>query len=295
MLKNSGTKNHPVSEDGYNEIQQALLRFKQNKAALVGSILLLFLVLVALTPSVLPSLDPYSINLLKASQPPNREYILGTDALGRDVLSRMVYSVRVSLAVGFLSVAIGLFAGIMLGLITGFYGGVGDRLIMRILDVIWAFPAFLIAITLMAVIGPGLLNVILVLGLVGLPRYTRLTRSFVLSIVNRDYVLVARSIGVSSLKIMVRHILPNIIGPIIVFATLGVGTAILQEAGLSFLGVGVARPMASFGMMLAEARNLIRFAPLLCIFPGLGITLIVLALNTVGDGLRDAIDPKIKR
>jgi len=292
MLRNKNNKTYRIPEEGYNEFQQALLRFKRNKVALIGLFLIIFLLLVALAPFVLPGLDPYRMNLLKVSQFPNRENILGTDALGRDVLSRMVFSVRVSLAVGFFSVAIGLVMGIIFGLITGFYGGVVDRVIMRILDVVWAFPAFLIAITLMAVIGPGIINVILVLGIVGIPRYTRLTRGFVLSTVKRDYILAARSIGVSNFNIMFKHILLNIIGPIIIFATMGIGTAILQEAGLSFLGVGIERPVASFGMMLAESRNLIRFAPHLCIFPGMGITLIVLAVNTFGDGLRDMIDPK---
>lgn len=262
---------------------------------MVGLILVLILIGMALFAPVLAPHDPLETNLVAKSQPPSTEHLLGTDHLGRDILSRLLYGARLSLALGIGSVVIGAVSGISVGLLVGFKGGWLDDLVMRIVDILLAFRLLLLAITVMAILGPSLINVMFAIGLSLFATFTRLTRGEVLSAKTRDYVEAAHSIGSSSLRIMVQHILPNITGPLIVFATLRLGAAILSESALSFLGLGSAPPTPTWGLMIKEGLNQIRSAWWTSTIPGAAITLVVLAFNLLGDGLRDILDPRMRR
>ncbi|MBI4278118.1 MAG: ABC transporter permease, partial [Armatimonadetes bacterium] len=228
------------------------------------------------------------------SQPPGGRYLLGTDQLGRDVLSRVIYGARISLAVGLLAVGLGASAGVAVGIVSGYAGGWFDHLLMRVVDILLAFPLYLLALTVMAILGSSLGNTILAVGIASFPAFARLTRGEALAIKRREFVDAARAIGASDPAIMRRHIFPNIVAPIIVMATLRVGQAILVEAGLSFLGLGIAPPTPSWGLMVNDGLALIWNAPWVATFPGLAIMLLVLGFNLVGDGLRDALDPRLR-
>jgi len=270
-------------------------RFGKNRAALIGLGLLVIMVIIAVFAPLISPEDPYATDLLQTLQGPSREHRLGTDQLGHDYLSVLIYASRVSILVGLLSTLLGLVGGVLFGLISGYIGGLVDTVISRILDIVWAFPGLLLAMALMAVLGKGMTNVILVLGVVSIPRFARFVRGSVLALKEREFVLAAIAAGARPSKIMISHILPNIAGPLVVFSTLGVGGAILQEASLSFLGVGIQPPMTSFGIMLSAARTYLFSHQYLSLAPGVGITMLVLAFNLVGDGLRDVLDPKMRR
>jgi peptide/nickel transport system permease protein len=228
-------------------------------------------------------------------EPPSRQHVLGLDDLGRDVLSRIVFGARVSLRVGFSVVFIGSLVGVALGAIAGYFGGGWDTLIMRICDILLAFPGILLAIALVAVLGPSLNNVILALAVINWVGYARLTRGQVLKIREMEYVTAAKALGARSPRVIVRHVLPNVINPVIVMATLGLAGAILAEAALSFLGLGVQPPTPSWGAMLTSGRQYLGIANHLAIFPGIAIMLAVMGLNFLGDGLIDALDPKYRK
>ena len=222
-------------------------------------------------------------------------YLLGTDAIGRDILSRLLFGARFSLFIGLVVVTIALTGGIALGLLAGFFGGWVDSVIMRVMDVVLAFPSLLLALVLVAVLGPGLTNAMIAIALVLQPHFARLTRAAVMAEKNREYVMAARVAGASKLRLMFRTILPNCLGPLIVQGTLSFSNAILDAAALGFLGMGAQPPTPEWGTMLAEAREFILRAPWVVTFPGVAILITVLAINLVGDGLRDALDPKLKR
>ena len=261
-----------------------------------GRVGLVLILLVILTGLLTPVVNPYDArtdsNLAEARRPPSIEHPFGTDRLGRDVFQRIMHGARISLLIGFVVVFVSGAIGTTLGLLAGYFGGWVDTLIMRIMDVLLAFPAILLAIAIVAVRGAGLTNTIIAVAVVGVPGYARVVRSMVLSLRERDYVDAARMVGVSDIGIMFTHILPNSLTPIIVQMTLGVGGAIVFAAALGFLGLGVQPPTPEWGAMIADGLPLLNQSPNLVFFPGMAIMLTVLAFNLFGDGLRDALDPQ---
>lgn len=263
-------------------------------------VMLVFYAVAILAPYLSPR-DPNAQILSDRLKPPGyvsqvdgRPYLLGTDNLGRDILSRIIHGSRISLSIGFVAMGIGLTAGILVGAISGYYGGSIDNLLMRFTDMVFSFPTLMLIITVAALLQPSIFNIMAVIGLTGWPRIARLVRGEFLSLRTRDYVEAARALGASDARIIFRHILPNAMAPIVVAATLGVAGSILVEAALSFLGLGVQPPMASWGNMLFEAQDYFRFNWWTALFPGLTIFVTVLSINLVGDGLRDALDPRLK-
>jgi dipeptide transport system permease protein len=275
--------------------------FSENRGAVAGLVVFTALVVVALLAPVIAPHQPYqqfrdALLLPPAWQEGGRwAFPLGTDPVGRDMLSRLIYGSRFSLFIGIVVVSLSLTGGILLGLVAGYFRGWADVLIMRIMDVILAFPSLLLALVLVAILGPGLLNAMIAISLVLQPHFVRLTRAAVLTEKGKDYVVAARVAGAGPLRLMTRTILPNCLAPLIVQATLSFSTAILDAAALGFLGMGAQPPTPEWGTMLAEAREFILRAWWVVTFPGLAILVTVLAVNLVGDGLRDALDPKLKR
>jgi len=258
----------------------------------------IFLVLVTLTSLLAPVLaphDPIEINLSMHLVPPGTPgYPLGADELGRDMLSRLIWGGRISLLIGFSAVMMAMILGVAIGLLAGYFGGWTDSVTMRLIDILMAFPAILLAITIVASLGPGLRNAMLAVSIVGIPYYARIVRGNTLSLREQEYIQAARVIGAADARIMIRHVFPNTLAPLIVAATLDVGWFIMAAAGLSFLGLGAQPPTAEWGVMLSTGRQFIRNAPHLSILPGSAIFLVVLALNFLGDGLRDALDPRLR-
>jgi ABC-type dipeptide/oligopeptide/nickel transport system permease subunit len=270
-------------------------RFRRHRAAMTGLITLGCMLALVFTAPVWETHDPERQQLSQVLRPISTTHPLGTDHLGRDILARLLYGGRLSLLIGFLAVGIGLAVGVPLGAISGFQGGFTDLVIQRLADVLFSFPGFLLALSLVSILGVGLQNVVISVGISAIPSFIRLVRSSVLSIREQVFVEAARALGQRSGIIIVRHVLPNAVAPIIVQATLNLGTSILVAAGLGFLGLGVQPPTAEWGTMLGEGRQYIFRAPLLTLFPGLAIFLAVLAFNLLGDGLRDALDPRMKQ
>jgi peptide/nickel transport system permease protein len=267
---------------------------KKNKAAVAGLVIIILLFFIAVFGSFLVPYDPEYSNMSAAFVKPGAKYWFGTDQLGRDIFSRVIIGTKISLFVGISAVAFSLITGIILGALSGYFGGRVDSIIMRCMDIMLSIPSILLAITLMAALGAGLDKAIIAIGVVSIPEYARIVRSSILSVKESDYVAAAKIIGNTDGRIIFRHILPNVISSIVVRATLGISGAILDTAALGFLGLGVRPPMAEWGDMLGRARSYIFSAPYTLIFPGLAITLAVLAFNLFGDGLRDALDPKAR-
>lgn len=261
----------------------------RDKKAVVGVIILGLFLVAAVTAPLISPYDPHNQDFDMISEP-SMEHLLGTDDLGRDLLTRLIYGAQVSLFVGFVTVAIALVVGVVLGVAAGYYGGLTDNIIMRYIDLQWAFPNFIIAVYLVAVFGTGLSNVIVAISLAYIDDFARVARSMVLTIKQEQYIDAARTIGTSHVRIMWRHILPNTTAPLIVLATVSVSNAILAEAGLSFLGLGVDPSTPTWGSILAESRSFISRAWWLGLFPGLAIMLTVLSINFLGDALRDYLD-----
>ena len=256
-------------------------------------IIVIMIILAVLAPYIAPY--GYETMILPDRlQPPNTKHLFGTDNFGRDILSRMLYGARVSLVVGLGGVTIAASIGVLLGAIAGFYGKWIDEIIMRIMDSILAFPYIILAVALMAMVGPSLRNVILVIGITRTPRFARVTRGSVLALKEMDFVTAARALGQREWRILARHILPNCLTPIVVMASLSVATAILTESALSFLGLGIQPPQASWGTMIADGRRFMLDAPWIATLPGIAISLTILGYNLFGDGLRDALDPKLR-
>lgn len=274
------------------EMWRALL---ENKAAVVGLIIIAFLVFLALFGRFIMPYDPNAADLTNTFQKPCAEHWFGTDQQGRDIFSRVIDGTKISLRVGLSAVAIALSIGTVLGAIAGYRGGKVDTIIMRIMDMMLSIPSILLAITFMAALGKGLDKAIIAIGLVSIPEYARIVRGSILSIKENDFVQAAKVIGNKDSVIIFKHILPNVLSSLIVRATLGISMAVLDTAALGFLGLGVQPPYAEWGDMLGRARGFIFSAPHTLIFPGLAITITVLAFNLLGDGLRDAIDPKSRK
>ena len=275
--------------------------FSRNRGALLGLVVFVLLILVALLAPLVAPHDPTLQNRQALLMPPawveggSTAYLLGTDAVGRDILSRLIFGARFSLFIGLVVVTIALNGGILIGLAAGYFGTWVDAVVMRVMDVILAFPSLLLALVLVAILGPGLLNAMIAIAIVLQPHFVRLTRAAVMSEKHRDYVVAARTNGAGPLRLMFRTILPNCLAPLIVQATLSFSNAILDAAALGFLGMGAQPPTPEWGTMLAEAREFILRAWWVVTFPGIAILVSVLAVNLIGDGLRDALDPKLKK
>ncbi len=271
-----------------------LRRLWRQRAALVGVFIIAALALAGVLAPIIAPYNPVKQDLAHVLLPPCPTHPLGTDHLGRDILSRIIYGARLSLFIGFLAVGLGLALGVPLGIVSGYYGGWADLVVQRLVDIMLSFPSFLLALSLVALLGVGLTNVILAVGVSTIPSFIRLTRGAVLVIREQTYIEAARAVGTGDGRILFRHILPNVTAPVVVQATLSLGVAVLMASGLGFLGLGVQPPTPEWGAMLGEGRNYIFSAPYVATFPGLAIFLAVLGFNLVGDGLRDALDPRLR-
>jgi len=271
--------------------QLQMRRFCKDRLAVASLIIIFILVASAILAPLIAPYDPTSQRMVERRLPPGSSgYLLGTDGFGRDIASRLVYGGRISLTVGLVSVGAGMLIGMALGLIAGYFKRL-DNLIMRVMDILLAFPGVLIAIIVVAILGPGLYNVIIAISVFSIPMFARLTRGATLSAKEETYVLAARSLGASTSRIILQHILPNIVSPIIVFATVRIGVSILNAAALSFLGIGAQPPLPEWGVMISEGRDFLYTSPHMAFVPGLAILIVVLSFNLLGDGVRDALDP----
>ncbi len=274
--------------------RSALRRLRRNRGAIAGFYLVILLVAVAAFANRLSPYDPIHVTPDSALQPPGGKYPLGTDPLGRDVLSRLIHGARISLRIGLVSVGIAAVLGTTLGLLAGFYGRWLDLVVMRMIDLMLAFPNILLALAIIAILGPSIFNLMIAVGISATPGYARLVRGSVLSAKEHTYVEAAIAVGCPDSLIIWRHILPNVLAPVIILSTLGMAGAILTGAALSFLGLGVQPPTPEWGTMLSDGRNYLRKAWWITTFPGLAIMITVLSINMLGDGLRDALDPRLK-
>ncbi|SKA27052.1 ABC transporter permease subunit [Consotaella salsifontis] len=275
--------------------REFLRRFRRERQAIAAGVFLLALVLMAVFAPLLAPYAPAQPDYMHILEGPSAAHWAGTDAYGRDIFSRIIWGSRISLSVGFLSVTLGGIIGVVLGLISGFYGGWLDSLIMRVCDVLFAFPGILLAIGVIAILGPGIYNVIYAVAVFSVPVFARLVRGSTLALKQAVYVDAARAIGVRDRLIMLRHLLPGTMPSVIVYFSMRVGTAILTAASLSFIGLGAQPPSPEWGAMLADGRSYIGIASQVTLFPGLAIFVTVLAFNMLGDGLRDALDPKLRK
>lgn len=268
--------------------------FVRNKAGLFGAFVVALIVIFAIFAPLLAPYDPTTQNIPNRLAKPGMDHPLGTDQYGRDILSRLIYGARISLVVGIISVLIGIFIGVILGLVAGYSGGFIDLLICKVIDVLMSFPMLLLAMAIVAILGTSLVNSILAVGISSIPRFARLTRGQVLALKNTEFIEAERALGANPIRIVFLHLLPNIVSPIIIMGTLYIATAIIMESNLSFLGLGVQPPTATWGGMISDGRAFLRSSPWVSTFPGIAIALSVLAFNMLGDGLRDALDPKLK-
>ena len=275
--------------------KEAFFQLKGNKSAIVGFVIIAVFILMAVFAAYLTPFDPVEQNIaIRKAAPFSGPNLLGTDDLGRDLLTRIIYGSRISLVIGVISVGISLTFGILIGLISGYYGGWLDRIVMRLIDIMLAFPYILLTIVIVAILGPSLANAMLAIGISQIPQYARIVRASVLAEKENDYITAERSLGASNPELMFRSILPNCIAPIFVQATLGIGNAILSSAALSFLGLGAQPPTPEWGLMIASSREFITSAWWIVTFPGVAVLLTVLGFNLLADGLRDVLDPRMK-
>jgi ABC-type dipeptide/oligopeptide/nickel transport system permease subunit len=277
------------------ELNQVLRHLRRNRLAMAGLVLLFVFLLGAVFAPFLTPYSPNAPDFTRVLEAPSRAHLLGTDELGRDVLTRILFGSRISLLIGLLSVSIGLVVGVPIGALSGYYGGKFDLIVQRLIDIMIAFPGILLAIVIVTILGVGVENVMIATGIASIPIYTRLVRGSVLAIKKQRYVAAAKALGISNAKIIIRHVLPNCMGPIIVQSTFQIATAILWAAGLGFLGLGAQAPDPEWGTMLSKGREYIRVAHHVTTYPGLAILFMVLGFNLLGDGLRDALDPKSRK
>lgn len=294
-MTESAVKQNKAHQQKTNLFLDTFARIIQSKTSFIGLIIIVILVICAIFAPFLATHDPIVQDILNRYQAPSVNHWLGTDELGRDIFSRIIYGTRISIQIGVIAVGISMAIGIFLGAIAGYFGKWVDHVIMRVIDVLMAFPSILLAIAMVAVLGPGLTNAMIAVGIVGVPHFARIVRSTVLSVKETEYIEAARAIGARDKRILFRHVLPNCLAPIIVQTTLSIGTAILDAAGLSFLGLGAQPPSPEWGAMLSDGRAALQTAPWVVTFPGLAILFTVLGFNLLGDGLRDALDPRLKR
>lgn len=277
-----------------NEWRRFRRVFLQRKLVIFGLVVLFLLVISAIFAPWLAPFDPYNGDPAHSLQQPSSRYLLGTDIQGRDTLSRLIYGARTALIVGFLTTISAAIVGTILGLTAGYFGGIIDAIVMRIMDALMGFPMLLLALLISAVLGSGLQNVIIALSIATVPGYARVMKGLTISIKENDYILAGRSMGSGNRRIMLRHILPNTLPPMIVLITLQLGSIILAEAGLSFLGIGIRPPGAAWGSMVFDGYRFLLSNPVLSFAPGLAIMMVVFAFNMVGDGIRDALDPRLR-
>lgn len=290
-----GRKAAPLTD---SPARMVLRRLMRNKLAIVGMVIIGFMVFVAVFAPVLAKQPPnengiFKTYLRETKLPPSPEHPMGTDDLGRDMLSLIIYGSRISIRIGFFSVGFAIFIGVILGAVSGYFGGAIDNIIMRLMDIMLAFPSILLALVVVAVIGPGLLNAMIAVGIVSIPTYARITRASVIAESSNEYIQASKALGANAFRLLVLHVLPNALSPIIVAASLGIATAILDAAGLGFLGLGAQPPTPEWGLLLSRNKSHIFTSPWMVIFPGVSIMFLVLGFNLLGDGLRDALDPRL--
>lgn len=298
-MKNENQTSLPVQDEQVitkkrSQLKEVWRRFCRNKQAMIGLAMLLLLIFAAVFANVIAPYDPVEQNLLIRLQGPSAAHWFGTDELGRDIFSRILYGARISLTVGLIAVSISCVAGCALGAIAGYYGGILDTVIMRISDIMMAIPSILLNISIVAALGTGLQNVMIAIGISSVPAYCRIMRASLLSLKNQEFVDASRVAGSTDFYIIMHHIIPNSLAPLIVQATLKIGGAILSCASMSFICLGIVPPTPEWGAMLSTGRDFLRDAPHLTAFPGLAIMFAVFSMNLIGDGLRDALDPKLK-
>ncbi|HTX03858.1 MAG TPA: ABC transporter permease [Candidatus Acidoferrales bacterium] len=269
-------------------------RLRRTPGAIAGLIIVVLLVLAAIFAPLLSHYDPLAQNIAAGAQAPSLAHPLGTDKLGRDMLARILFGARISIRIGFVAVGLAISVGTLIGLIAGYFGGQIDAILMGAMDLMLAFPSIILAIAIATILGPSINNLMIAVGIVYIPQYARLCRSAVLAVKETEYIEAARALGALAPRILIRHVLPNILAPLLVQATLGIATAELEAAGLSYLGLGARPPTPEWGAMLNDARDYWLSAPWALIFPGASITLVVLGFNLLGDGLRDALDVRLR-
>lgn len=297
MNVQSGNTLEPIkrSNPRLDSLKTFSKRLLKNKAAVVGGVIIFIIILVGLIGPYLLKTDPNAQNIINKLQPPSKEHWFGTDNFGRDIFTRIIYGTSLTLKVGFLSVFLGGFVGVILGVISGYYGGIIDTITMRVMDVLLAFPGILLALAVVSVLGGSLRNVIIAVGVFSVPAFARIVRGSTLQVKKLEYIDAIRALGATDIRIIFKHILPNIMSPIIVQATMRIATAILTASGLAFLGLGAPPPTPEWGAMLSDGRTYLHNASHMVLFPGMMIVIVVLAFNIFGDGLRDALDPKMKQ
>lgn len=290
----AGSLGSARDEKHYSPRRRALRQFFRHRMAMAGLAVILFLVLLAVFADQIAPFSPVQTHFPDSRSAPNARYWLGADDLGRDILSRMIHAARISVSVGIVAVTIYQVIALILGALSGYFGGLVDSVIQRLVDIVMSFPTLIVILVFIAILGPSIYNVMIAIGLLSWPGPTRLYRAQIMQLREMDYIVAARSTGTSDSRIIMKHILPGIVSPLVVNATFGVGAAIMAEAGLSFLGLGVQPPTPSWGNMLIDAQNLTKLQtmPWMWVPPGLAIAITVLAINFIGDGLRDALDPK---
>lgn len=291
---NTTTKEPKRSSPQIENIKIVWRKLKSNKIAMTGGILIIFLLIVSVVGPWLTSNDPNSTDVSSRLQGPSGEFWFGTDHHGRDIFTRIIHGMSITFYIGFISVGIGMIGGVFLGLISGYYGKRIDTVIMRCVDVLLAFPGILLALAIVSVLGASIPNVIIAISIFSIPVFARIVRASTLSVRKLEYIDAVKALGATDSRIIFKHVLPNIMSPIIVQATLRIATAILTASALSFLGLGAQPPTPEWGAMLSAGRNYMWEHPHIALFPGLAIVLVVLAFNLFGDGLRDALDPKLK-
>lgn len=296
IANKSSNINKVQGEEGTSLWKIGAKRLMKNKLAVFGIVVLSILIILSVLAPVITPYDRDETNLTNTYQKPSKEHWLGTDELGRDVFTRLIYGGRVSLSVGLVSTSISVIIGVLLGAIGGYYGKAVDNIIMRIVDIFMCFPFFIMAITIAAILGPSIWNVMIISGILSWPSIARIVRAEVMTVKEREFVEASKALGLTPTEIIFRHILPNVLAVVIVYTTLGIASGILSEAGLSFLGLGVKQPQPSWGNMLSAAQNLrsLRLHWWLWVPPGLLVFITILSINFLGDGLRDALDPKLK-
>lgn len=277
-----------------SRLMEVMGRLAKNKLAMLGLVIIVLLILVALFAPLIAPYDYTELDLSAIYSGPSREHLLGTDRLGRDILSRLIYGTQQSLRIGIFSVAIGAVLGVILGALAGFYGGKTDNIIMRLLDIYQSIPGMLLSIALATSLGPGVNNAIFAIGISTIPVYSRIIRASIMTVRDKEYIEAATSINASDFRIITRHVIPNAIAPLIVEITMNIGNSIIMAATLSFIGLGAQPPSPEWGAMLSEGRNFMRDYGYLVIYPGICIMASVLSFNMLGDGLRDALDPRLK-
>ena len=294
MPSNQDMEQIQSSSGSFNNFKEFYKRLSKNKAALIGGYLILFLIIVAIVGPYLTTYDPNETDYSVKFESPSAEHWFGTDHHGRDIFTRVIHGLGITMTIGILSTILGGIVGIILGIVSGYYGGKVDTVIMRLMDILLAFPGILLALALISILGPSRENVIFAIALFAVPNFARIVRGSTLSVKNLEYIDAMKALGASDLRIICLHIFPNILSPIIVQGSVFMASAVLSASGLSFLGLGEQPPSPELGALLSDGRDFIWEAGHIAFFPGLAIMLIVLAFNVFGDGLRDALDPKMK-